>query len=254
MKAIILAAGYATRLYPLTINKPKSLLEIGGKTVLDYIVEDIENIECIDEIIIISNDKFYNNFETWSKETYCKKPIKVINDGTTSDENKLGAIGDINLVINNCNIDDDIFIVAGDNLYSFSLQTFFENYEQTKQNCILSKKIKNTNELKRMGVVQVDKENKVIGFEEKPENPKSDIAVFASYIYSKDTIPLINEYIDQGNNPDAPGYFIAWLFKRKDVYAHIIEGECYDIGTHETYNQVKAKFEMQNVMRYQQIV
>lgn len=247
MKAIILAAGYATRLYPLTLNKPKSLLEVGGKTVLDYIMEEIDNVNFIDEIIIITNNKFYENFTTWSREVKYHKPIKVINDGTTCDEDKLGAIGDINLVIDSCKIDDDVFIVAGDNLYSFSLQGFFERYNDTKENCVLAKKVENPRELKRMGVVEVDEKNKMIGFEEKPAEPKSNIAVFASYIYSKDTVPLFSEYIKQGNNPDAPGYFLPWLYQRKDVHVHIVDGECYDIGTHETYNEVKEKFNLQQV-------
>lgn len=242
MKAIILAAGYATRLYPLTLNSPKSLLKVGVKTVLDYIMEDIEKVDIINEVIIISNNKFYENFINWKECAKYHKTINVINDGTSSDEDKLGAIGDINLVINECKIDEDVFVIAGDNLYSFSLQGFFEKFNSVKKNCILAKKVEEMKELKRMGVVQVDRGNNVIGLEEKPDNPKSNLAVFAAYIYLKETIPLFGEYIRQGNNPDAPGYFPAWLYKRKDIYTYIVDGDCYDIGTHETYKEVQKKF------------
>lgn len=242
MKAIILAAGYATRLYPLTLNTPKALLSVGKKPILNYIVDDINNIEEIDEILIVSNDKFFYDFTSWKDNSHYSKPIKIINDGTRSDEDKLGAIGDIELVIRKEKIHDDVFIIAGDNLYTSSLKEFFQYFRNIKKDSILAKKVKDDNLLKRMGVVTLDGYGMVTNFEEKPKEPKSDIGVFASYIYLKESVPLFEKYIYEGNNPDAPGYFIAWLHKRKEVYAHIIDADCYDIGTMESYKEVQEKF------------
>lgn len=242
MKAIILAAGYATRLYPLTLDRPKALLEVAGKSIIDYIVEEIETIDEIDEIIVISNHKFYKSFDCWKDSRTSSKKIKVIDDGTTTDEDKLGAIGDIELIIRSEKIDEDVLIIAGDNLFTFRLLDFYEYYKSIDKDCILVQSIEKLEDLKRMAVVLLDENNKVLDLEEKPSEPKSNIAVYASYIYKKETLKLFKQYIEEGNIPDAPGYFPAWLHKRKDIYAFEFTGECYDIGTHESYREVQEKF------------
>lgn len=238
MKSIILAAGYATRLYPLTKNKPKALLPICNKPILNYIVDEIESIQEINEILIVSNDKFYNDFVFWANSNNSTVPIKIINDNTTNDQNKLGAIGDINLVLKKENINEDVLIIAGDNFFTFKLKDFYNFYTNVDKDCILVKEMKDQNQLKRMGIAELDLNNKVIGMEEKPKNPKTNIAVYAAYIYKKDTLKLIEKYLNEGNNPDAPGFFPSWLYDKKDVYAYKFKGECYDIGTHESYKQV----------------
>lgn len=242
MKALILAAGYATRLYPLTIDKPKALLKVGEKTVLDYIYDEIETINDIKEIIIISNHKFYQSFVSWKESKTTNKLIKVIDDGTTSDEEKLGAIGDIRLVLEQENINEDMLVIAGDNLFTYKLKDFYNFYKNLKKDCILVQEVTNSEDLKRMGVALLDENNRVVDLEEKPANPKSNLAVYASYIYLKETLPLFEVYLREGNKPDAPGYFPEWLYKRKEVYAFRFEGECYDIGTHESYKEVQEKF------------
>lgn len=242
MKAIILAAGYATRLYPLTLNKPKALLKVGGQTVLDYIIDEVETLEEINEIIIVSNHKFSNHFISWKERRNSIKNIKIIDDGTTNDENKLGAIGDISLVIKSENINEDILVIAGDNLFTFKLRDFYNFYLKKHKDCILAQENKNMDELKRMGVVLLDKGDKVLNFEEKSNQPISNIAVYASYIYLKNTLPLISQYLDENNNPDAPGYFPAWLYHKKDIYAYRFSGKCYDIGTHKSYEEIQKKF------------
>lgn len=242
MKAIILAAGYATRLYPLTKNRPKALLTINGKSIIDYICNEIDTIDVIDEIIIISNHKFVDNFTRWASKRTGKKNIKIIDDGTTCEENRLGAIGDIKLVIDNEKINEDILIVAGDNVFTYKLLDFYNYYESIQKDCIIAHDIEDANELHRMGVVVVDKASKVIDFEEKPADPKSNIAVYASYIYRKDTLPLFDIYLREGNKPDAPGNFPAWLYKHKNIYTYIFDGECYDIGTHEALSDVRKRF------------
>lgn len=242
MKAIILAAGYATRLYPLTLNMPKALLEINGVTILDYICDEIDTISSIDEILIVTNDKFYMHFEEWSKERKSNKRIKVINDGTSSDETKLGAIGDIRFLIEEQAINEDILVIAGDNFFTYKLRNFYEFYKSVDADCICAHELYDVNELKRMAVALIDDSGKVIHLEEKPQEPKSNIAVYAAYIYKKETLPLFEAYISAGNKPDAPGYFPAWLYHRKDVYAYMFDGECYDIGTHEAYTEVQELF------------
>lgn len=242
MKAIILAAGYATRLGELTKNQPKALLKIKDTGIIDYICRQIEQIDEIDDIYVISNDKFYNNFIEWSKNANYKNNITILNDGSTTDENKLGAIGDIVFAIDEMKINDDILIIAGDNLFSYSLKDFYEYFLKIKSNCICVKKNENLEDLTRMGVAQLDCMDKIIGFEEKPKKPKSDIAVYATYIYEKSTLPLFKKYLEEGNNPDAPGYFPAWLYKIKNVYGYKFEGVCYDIGTVESYKEANENF------------
>ncbi|MBQ4527957.1 MAG: nucleotidyltransferase family protein [Clostridia bacterium] len=242
MKAIILAAGYATRLYPLTLNRPKALLTIGNKPIIDYIADQIETIEAINELIIISNDKFFSDFCEWKSSRKNNVQITILNDGTTDDSNKLGAIGDIEFAIETLDIDDEILIIAGDNIFTFMLKDFYNEYKTKNADMILVKEINNINELRRMANVSLNENHKVINMEEKPQMPKSNIAAFASYIYKKETIPLIKKYLDEGNNPDAPGFFPSWLYKRKDVYAYAFSGECYDIGTPESYNEVNRIF------------
>lgn len=242
MKAIILAAGYATRLYPLTLNKPKALLPIADKPILDYIVDEIETIDEIDELIIVSNHKFYPNFVKWCEEKKTRLKVIVLNDNTTDDTNKLGAIGDIQFAIEKLNINDDILVMAGDNIFTFKLKDYFNYYKEKNSDMILVKEMSRIEDLQRMANVEIDNTDKVIGMVEKPQNPKTNLAAFASYIYKKDTVPMIKKYLEDGNNPDAPGFFPSWLFKHKDVYTYAFTGECYDIGTPESYKEVNEIF------------
>jgi len=242
MKAIILAAGYATRLYPLTLNKAKALLEVNKKPIIDYILEEIETIETVTEVMVITNDRFYKDFLEWSKSKKSIKPIKVINDGTDSEETRLGAIGDIRFLIEEERIQDDVVIIAGDNLFTYRLKDMYNYFKQVDRDLLCAQRIDNQNDLKRMAIALLDESNKVIDLEEKPENPKSNLAVYATYMYKKETLPLFEQYLRNGNKPDAPGNFAAWLYKKKDVYVYVFEGECYDIGTHEAYAQVQEIF------------
>ena len=243
MKALILAAGYATRLYPLTIDRPKALLPIAGKPILDYIVDEIETIDEVNSLVIISNDKFYTNFEEWKKTRKTRLDVTVLNDNTTDDTNKLGAVGDINYAIETLGIDEDILVMAGDNIFTFPLKDFSDFYKAKNSDTILAKRIDNINDLKRMGNALLDSDNKVLDMVEKPQVPPSNIAVYAVYMYKKDTVPMIKQYLAEGGNPDAPGFFPSWLHKKKDVYAYVFNGDCYDIGTPESYKEVNEIFE-----------
>lgn len=246
MKAIILAAGYATRLYPLTKDKPKALLPIADKAILDYIVDEIEKISEIDELIIISNTKFFSNFNEWKEKRNTRLNVTVLDDKTTDDTNKLGAIGDIKYAIDELSIDDDVLIMAGDNIFTFNLKDYYDKFKAIGKDMILVKELDDVQELRRMANVMLDGENRVLEMVEKPENPKSNIAAFASYIYKRETLPLIEKYLKDGNNPDAPGFFPSWLHKQKEVYAYKFQGECYDIGTPKSYEEVNAIFAEKN--------
>lgn len=243
MKAIILAAGYATRLYPLTINTPKALLPINKKPIIDYIVDELNTISEIDEIYVVTNSRFAQHFTDWAKTAPGKTPISVLDDGTTSDENKKGAVGDIGFVIAEKKIDDELLVIAGDNFFTYSLRDYVNYYREKDRDCVCVKKWPNKKELSQFGVALLDENGKVLDIEEKPKQPKSDTAVFATYLYKRDTVPMFREYLDGGNNPDAPGNFPAWLYKRKDVYAYTFSGECYDIGTPESYREVCRMYE-----------
>lgn len=242
MKCIILAAGYATRLYPLTKHTAKPLLKVGDQTILQHILDKVERIDKIDDIYIVTNDRFYRDFCDWV-ETYAgDKAIEVINDHTTTNDNRLGAIADIQYVLREKDIQEDIMVLAGDNLFEFELTAFVDFYHEKQADCITVHELNDTEEIKRSGVVQVDGGGKVTDFEEKPAAPKSNLAVPPFYMYQQETLPLINQYLSEGNNPDAPGNFIPWLIQHKDVYAYTFTGMRYDIGTIESYEAVQQLF------------
>lgn len=243
MKGLVLAAGYATRLYPLTKNQPKPLLKVAGKSILDYIVEKMEKVEAIDEIIIVTNDKFTSHFEEWAKQSDYEKPLTVINDGTTTNDNRLGAIGDIQFVIEQLNLEDDLMILAGDNLFDFELTDFAEYFYTVDTDIITTYSEEDEAQLKRAGVIEIDEDSKVLSFEEKPEQPKSNFCVPAFYLYRRETLSEFKNYLADGHNPDAPGYFVPYLLNKKNVHAFQFEGQRYDIGTVESYEKVQQIFE-----------
>ena len=238
MKAIILVAGYATRLYPLTLNRPKALLEINKRPIIDYIVDKINEVEEVTDIYVISNHKFAKNFEDWAKTVKSAKPVTVIDDLTTDEDNRRGAIGDIQYTIEQENIDDEIMVIAGDNFFGYSLKDCCDYYRSVGGDVVCVKPLDDYEELKRYGIAVLDENGRVIDIEEKPMEPKSNNVVYATYIYGRDTVPMVKEYLEEGNKPDAPGNFVVWLHKRKAVYAFRFTEDCYDIGTPESYKEV----------------
>ena len=237
MQCILLAAGYATRLYPLTEKMPKALLELGDKTILDMVVDKIEEVDEIENIYIVTNHKFYINFCNWAEKHKAvgKKPVKVINDFTTSNDNRLGAIGDLQFVIKQEKIDDDILVMASDNIFDFSLNDLVNEMREKNSDMICAHTIYNKEELHSMGVVELAEDGKVLSFEEKPDNPKSDWGVPPFYAYKRETLPKIDRYLEEGNNPDAPGHFVPWLVEHGGVYAYRFDTMRIDIGTPESY-------------------
>jgi len=245
MKALILAAGYATRLYPLTLNQPKALLPVAGQTILDRLMAKIATIDEIDQVHIVSNHKFKPHFDGWAAAAraegrYPDLDIYIWDDMTTSNDDRLGAVGDIQFGIERGRIDDDLFIAASDNLFTFPLRAFIDDFKSHGRDTVLAKKLEEVELLKRFAVATLDTNRRVTALVEKPENPPSDVGVYALYLYRRDTLPLIRQYLDEGNSPDAPGHLPEWLCSRRDVRAYLFEGECVDIGTHEAYALAQA--------------
>lgn len=237
MKCLLLCAGYATRLFPLTENFPKALLNVGDRPLLDYILDEVNSIDEIDEIYLVTNKKYTPHFEKWASEKNNIKPITIFNDNTTTNEDRLGAIGDIQFTIENAKINDDLLIIAGDNLFTFKLRDFVD-YQKEKKNSTVCVKEEKYENLKRLGVVETDDNMTIIGFEEKPEKPKGKYAATAVYLYPKEVVPVFKEYIDEGNNADAPGNFVAYLYKKLPVSGYVFKGTWYDVGTHQALAEV----------------
>jgi glucose-1-phosphate thymidylyltransferase len=226
MKALILAAGYATRLRPLTDSIPKMLLPLAERPMLDYLLDRIREVEEIDEIHLVTNARFAPAFEDWAPED-----VIVHDDGTTSNEDRLGAIGDIAFAIQRGSLgEEDLLVVAGDNLIGYSLRDFVDFWRAKDGSAIAVHEVEARELLKQYGVVEVDADDRVVGLEEKPAEPKSNLAATASYLYGGEHLALLPQYLDGGNPPDAPGNFVVWLHKRAPVYAYRVSGEWFDIG------------------------
>lgn len=241
MKAIILAAGYATRLGKLTENTPKALLLIKNKPILNYLIEQIQSIKIIDEAIIVSNAKFFDQFVLWRKNnSFGSLKITVLNDNTTSNEDRLGAIGDMNFAIKNCKINEETMVAVSDNFFTFKLLDFYKFFKKSKTNCLLGQKVYEKETLKRIGVVTLDDNNFVTSFEEKPQNPKGNTGIFGIYFYTKLAILSVPQYLKEGGNKDAPGHFARWVSEHYKTAVYIPNNNVIiDIGTPEEYEKLK---------------
>lgn len=245
MKCLILAAGYATRLYPLTENFPKPLLKVGDKTILDWLIDDLEQTGLIDEYIVVTNHKFAHIFEEWSQGRYT-----IIDDGTIDNGHRLGAVKDIELGIHGGDgkssgggIQSDLLVMAGDNLLDFSLKGFLDYAREKGTTCIMRYFEPNDARLHKCGVVEVDATDRILTMEEKPAQPKSHWCCPPFYYYKKEDLQLVSQGIAEGCGTDAPGSFIAWLCSRTAVHAWEMPGTRYDIGSLESYEAVKKIFE-----------
>lgn len=239
MKCLILAAGYATRLYPLTENFPKPLLEVQGKTILDWLIDDIETSNLVDEYVVISNHKFAHHFEKWAEGN---EKITVADDGTSSNETRLGAVKDIQFAIEKLGLDDDMLVIAGDNLLDFSLTTFAEYAVNKGASCIMRYYEPEKARLHKSGVVTIDEEDKILKMVEKPAEPESHWCCPPFYYYTREDAKLIQKGIDSGCGTDAPGSYIAWLSTQVPVYAMEMPGRRYDIGNLESYHKVQETY------------
>ncbi|MEA2037541.1 MAG: nucleotidyltransferase family protein [Nanoarchaeota archaeon] len=243
MKAIILAGGYAKRLWPITKNLPKQLLPVAGKPILEYPIENIELTKGIKETIISINAYFEFNFREWFSKYQFRKKTKLVVEKTYKEDEKLGSIGALHLLLEELKVKDNVLIIGGDNLFEFSLIKFINFFRKTKTSCLALYDIKDKAKVKgRYGVVQIDKNNKVIGFEEKPQNPKTTLVNTACCILSKQDIKLIPKYIQEGNNKDAFGYLIEWLAKERPIYGYVFDTPWFDIGSFEAYDEANLYY------------
>ncbi|MBR2309181.1 MAG: nucleotidyltransferase family protein [Oscillospiraceae bacterium] len=240
MKCLILAAGYATRMYPLTENFPKPLLKVQGRTILDWLIEDMDSLGVIDEYVVISNHKFAHHFDAWAKDRPQK--ITVVDDGTESNETRLGAVRDIQFAIDACKLDSDMLVIAGDNLLNFSLTKFIAYAMEKKTSCIMRYYEAAEEKLRRSGVATVDENDKIVDMEEKPAQPKSNWCCPPFYYYTREDARLVKKGIESGCGVDAPGSYIAWLCKQTTVHAMEMPGTRYDIGNLESYEKAQTDY------------
>ena len=244
IKVMILAAGYAVRLQPLTTNTPKPLLRIGGRAIIDRIMDKLDKVDDIKSpVYVITNDKFFGNFDIWAKSVKHRCGVSIINDGSTTNDNRLGAIKDMSLVIESESISDDLLVIAGDNLFDFDIKNFlaFAN----KKNEGVSVALHDIGDIglaKNFGVVAIDGDNKVVEFQEKPENPKTTLISTGIYYFPKNKLSFIKEYVKMQNKMDAPGYYMSWLAQRDKVYGFAFKEDWYDIGNIESYKKADGEY------------
>ncbi|MCQ9207827.1 MAG: sugar phosphate nucleotidyltransferase [Omnitrophica bacterium] len=231
-------------MYPLTLDRPKPLLPVAGKPTLEYIVERIEEIEEIDQVFVVTNEKFFKQFADWQKKFSARKTIKILNDKTSSEQERLGAIGDMDLVIKKERIADDLLVIAGDNLFELGLREFVDFAQhRAPASSIGLYDIKDKEAVRRYSQVCLDQNDKIINFKEKPKKPTSTLVAKCIYFFSKSKLGLISEYLSSGGSTDAPGHYIAWLCqKRFAVYGFIFCGKWYDIGNQEIYKKADKYF------------
>jgi glucose-1-phosphate thymidylyltransferase len=229
MRALILAAGYATRLAPLTDSIAKQLLPVGGRPMLDWVCDRVEEVS--DDVHLVTNSRFAEDFRRWASG---RGGVTVHDDGTLSNEDRLGAIGDIEFVLERAGLDDDLLVIAGDNLFDFGLPAFAAFWELKGVASAVA--VYDCGDLElatHYGVVELDEDDRVVGFEEKPSEPASTLVATATYLYHRAHLPLVSRYLAEGNAPDQPGRLVAWLCGLEPVYGYAFEGEWYDIGSRD---------------------
>jgi glucose-1-phosphate thymidylyltransferase len=242
LKAIILAAGYATRLYPLTKNTPKTLLPIAGKPILEYTIEQIAACQGVDLIYLVTNSRFYGNFRSWL-DKYSPRgtapEIILVDDGTRENGERRGSIGDLQLAIEAHRVDDDLLVICSDKMFEFKMSDFVDFFRIRREavNACFD-----TGDLATIrgthGCVVLDPEGKILEFQEKPLEPKSTVQSIAFYIYPRASLCLVGKYLEDGGTPDAPGFLLQWLCRSIPVYAWVFSEPCYDVGTPESYRRV----------------
>lgn len=244
MKVLILAAGYGTRLYALVKDKPKALLEINQKPLISFILDRIEHLNGLDEVMLVTNNKFYSVFQEWAqKQTAFPYKIKIINDGTQTPEDRLGSIGDIEFALKQQRVHDDVLVIGGDNLFDYNIDDYIE-FARIKAPSV-SLGLYDVGDLKeatKFGVVALGADNKVVSFEEKPEKPKSTLVGMCFYYLPKKSLGLIRDYLIESKKSDTAGDYIRWLHEKKNVYGFKFVGKWYDIGSVEAYKEAQEKF------------
>ncbi len=248
MDAIVLAGGFAKRLWPLTKELPKPLLPVAGKPIIEYILENLDGIEDLDKIYISINQKFEPHFKEWSKGVKLGKELEIVVEPATCENDKMGAVGALGFLIRQKEICSDLLVVAGDNLFDFDIKKFITGKDNGFPVVALYDMEKKERIKKKYGVVVLDEKNMIKELHEKPEKPVSTIISTGCYFFPKKAVEMIHEYLSVGNNPDAPGFFISWLTKRLAVQGFVFDGESkwFDIGSVESYEEAKKIYEEKN--------
>jgi glucose-1-phosphate thymidylyltransferase len=240
MKAIILAAGYATRLWPLTLDKPKPLLPVGKKPIIEHIIDRLSKVHGLTQIHIVSNTKFVDAFKQWKKNYQCKKEVFITDDGMKALDERRGSIGDTIFTIEKRKIRTDIIVVAGDNMFNFDLNHFMKKAVLNSQSASIGLfDIKDKKLAKEYGIVALNKDNTIASFEEKPSKPKSTLAAMCFYYFPKDKIRMLKKYKSEGNPLDLAGSFIKWLSQKESVYGYVFKGKWLDIGDKKSLKQAQ---------------
>jgi glucose-1-phosphate thymidylyltransferase len=241
VKLVILAAGYATRLYPLTKDRPKHLLDVAGRPVLEHVLDSLAPIG-FDGAYVVTNAKFAGRFREWASGYDAPLRPEIVDDGTTSDDDKLGAIGDLGLVIRGASIDDDLVVAAGDNLFTETLGGFGDAAREQGRPLLAVYDVGDLEAMRKYNSIEVDAEGQITFFEEKPEAPRSTLTGIALYFYPRAMLPLVHRYLDEGNNADQPGRLVEWLYPREPVHVWKVPGQWLDIGSRETLDEAETVF------------
>jgi len=242
MKAVILAGGYARRMWPLTKNKPKHLLPVAGKPMLDYVMASIESLPTLDEIYISTNMRFQNQFKRYLDGVHTKKKLHLFVEDTLSEEEKLGSVGALGYLIRKNGLDDDLLVIGGDNIFSFKMTDFVNYFYAKKANVIALYNLGNKEKARLYGVVHIDEERRIVDFQEKPADPQSTLISTACYAFTRKGVRNVLKYLEEGNDPDKMGHFIEWLYKHDDVYGFVFTGVWFDIGSLESYKAANEYF------------
>jgi glucose-1-phosphate thymidylyltransferase len=245
MKALILAAGYATRLYPLTVEYPKPFLKVGKRPIIDYIIDKIEKIAEIDEVIVVTNSKFFGRFQEWRKKLRSKKQISLVDDLTKDYSDRRGAIGDMNFAINKKRIRDDLLVIGGDNIFDAGLKDFLDFARAKEPHPIIGVyNIMHKAKATKYGVIRLDEEDRIVDFEEKPAKPHSALIAMCLYYFPRAKVKLVRKYLNsRADKHDAVGFYIDWLRRHEKVYGFVFNGRWYDIGHPTIYKEAQESYD-----------
>jgi glucose-1-phosphate thymidylyltransferase len=242
MIAVVLAGGFAKRMWPLTKDKPKHLLPVAGKPMLGYILAKLEPLHDVNHVFISTNAAFEHCFREYLSKVETKKNVSLFIEDSYSEQDKLGSVGALGYLIRKCNVNDDLLVIGGDNIFSFNLTDFLDHFKLKKANTVALFELKSTDKARSYGVVCVNSDHRIVDFQEKPIEPKSTLVSTACYAFTREGVRNILRYLDEGNEPDKMGHFIEWLYKNDDVYGFVFKGVWFDIGSFESYHEADEYF------------
>ncbi len=244
MNAILLAAGYGMRLYPLTRDRPKPLLRVGGRPILDHLLDRLEAAPEVERLVLVSNDRFADDFARWAERRRPEKPLTLLNDGSTCNEDRRGAVADIRFAVEEAGLRGaPAYVLATDNLPRFDLRAIIGLCREKGASAVFACRVAERRRLRRMGVARLDEEGRIVAFEEKPSEPQGNLRVPPFYLYTPEAVDAVGDFLRQGREADAPGHLLAWLVGRLPVYALRRDEGTHDIGTLESYRAVCAEFD-----------